>query len=100
MMNHLLIRRSCHRLRTTMNHMTKQRSTPAEDGYELSEDRATTTGTMPTTLRAAARLFPEVKVLTKDSYEFNVAIEVEGVLCNHSTLANGTIDVVFVVDNG
>jgi hypothetical protein len=82
-----------------MDHIAKLHSTPAEDGHELPENRATATGTMPTTLRAAVRLFPEVKVLTNDSYEFNVAIEVEGVLYNRSTLSNDTIDVVLVVDN-
>jgi hypothetical protein len=83
-----------------MDHVAKPHSTPAENGHELSENRATATGTMPTTLRAVVRLFPEVKLLTNDLYEFNVAIEVEGVLHSRSTLANDTIDVVFVVDNG
>jgi hypothetical protein len=80
--------------------MVKPHMTPAEDGHELLEDRAIATETMPTTLRAAVRLFPELKVLTKDSHELNVTIEIEGVLYNRSILANDTIDVVIVVDNG
>jgi hypothetical protein len=83
-----------------MDRMTKYFPTPVEDGYELSQHQAATMGIMPTTLRAAVKMFPEAKVLTEESIEFGVAIEIEGVLHNRSTSANDTVDVVFVIDNG
>jgi hypothetical protein len=55
---------------------------------------------VPTTLRAAVRVFPETKILTKDYEEFNVAVEVEGVLHNRHLLSDMTIDIIFIVDNG
>lgn len=55
---------------------------------------------IPTTLRAAIRIFPQVKLLTRDYEDFDVAVEVEGVLYNRTWLPDTTIDVIFVVDNG
>jgi hypothetical protein len=55
---------------------------------------------LPTTLRTAIRVFPEVKVLTADIQDFSVAIEIEGVLSNRNALSDGTVDVIFLVDNG
>jgi hypothetical protein len=55
---------------------------------------------MPTTLRVAVRVFPEVKILTEDVQELNVAVDIEGVLHNRKPLPDTTIDVIFVVDNG
>jgi hypothetical protein len=83
-----------------MDRMAKRLPTPVEDEQELPEGQAMVVDTMPTTLRAAVRTFPEVKILTGDSHEFSIAVEIEGVLHNSSTLPNATIDVVFVVDNG
>jgi hypothetical protein len=83
-----------------MDRVTKQLPTPMEDGHELPEHQAMAAVTMPTILRAAVRMFPEAKVLTEESCEFDVAIEIEGVTYNCSTSANNAIDVIFVVDNG
>jgi hypothetical protein len=55
---------------------------------------------MPTTLRAAVRLFSEVKILTQDIQEISIAVDIEGVLHNRKLLPDTTIDVIFVVDNG
>jgi hypothetical protein len=55
---------------------------------------------LPTTLRAAIRVFPEVKVFAADIQDFSVAIEIEGVLSNRNALSDGTVDVIFLVDNG
>jgi hypothetical protein len=55
---------------------------------------------LPTTLRAAMRIFPEVKMLTAEVQDFSVAIEIEGVLQNRYALADGTVDMIFLVDNG
>lgn len=55
---------------------------------------------IPTTLRAAVRVFPETKILNEDLQEFTVAVDIEGVLHNQKPLSVTTIDVIFVVDNG
>ncbi|EUC35165.1 hypothetical protein COCCADRAFT_35269 [Bipolaris zeicola 26-R-13] len=55
---------------------------------------------LPTTLRAAIRLFPDAKVLTENVQEVTVAIDIEGTLYNQRSLSETAIDVVFVVDNG
>ena len=56
--------------------------------------------TLPTTLRAAVRLFPEVKVLTEEVQEITIAVDIEGVLHNRRPLADDAIDMIFLVDNG
>jgi hypothetical protein len=38
--------------------------------------------------------------LTAEVQDFSVAIEIEGVLQNRYALADGTVDVIFLVDNG
>jgi hypothetical protein len=55
---------------------------------------------LPTTLRAAIRLFPEEKLVTEEYQELGVAIDIEGVLYNRTPLPDTGIDVIFVVDNG
>jgi hypothetical protein len=55
---------------------------------------------LPTTLRAAIRLFPEEKLVTKEYQELGVAIDIEGVLYNRTPLPDTGIDVIFMVDNG
>ncbi|KAF1831534.1 hypothetical protein BDW02DRAFT_505028 [Decorospora gaudefroyi] len=55
---------------------------------------------MPTTLRVAVKLYPEVKILTEDVQEFSIAVDVQGVLHNRKPLPDSTIDVIFLVDNG
>ncbi|EAT86362.2 hypothetical protein SNOG_06531 [Parastagonospora nodorum SN15] len=91
---------NCTRLRSMMERMATRLPTPVENEPELGEEQSLKPRTMPTTLRAAIRVFPEVKILTKDVQEFSVAIEIEGVLHNRNALSCATIDVVFVVDNG
>ncbi|KAH4175950.1 hypothetical protein HBI29_034530 [Parastagonospora nodorum] len=91
---------NCTRLRSMMERMATRLPTPVENEPELGEEQSLEPRTMPTTLRAAIRVFPEVKILTKDVQEFSVAIEIEGVLHNRNALSCATIDVVFVVDNG
>jgi len=71
---------------------------PAPADHE--DDASSLTPTVPTTLRAAIRVFSEVKVLTEDVEEFTVAIDIEGVLHNRKPLLDTTIDVIFLVDNG
>jgi hypothetical protein len=53
-----------------------------------------------TTLRAAVKTIPEVKVLTEERQEFTVAIELEGVLHNRNPLPDTSLDVIFLIDNG
>jgi hypothetical protein len=56
--------------------------------------------TSPTTLRAAVRILPEVKLLGDSEHqEFGVAIEIEAVLHNRKPLRDSSIDVIFLVDN-
>jgi hypothetical protein len=83
-----------------MQRMARRFPDPAEDEPELPDDQSVEVATMPTTLRAAIRIFSEVKMLKAEMQEFSIAIEVEGVLQNRNALTNGTIDVVFLVDNG
>jgi hypothetical protein len=74
---------------------------PTELDYESSESHfLDKPSTMPTTLRAAVRLFSEVKILTQDIQEITIAVDIEGVLHNRKPLFDATIDVIFVVDNG
>jgi hypothetical protein len=83
-----------------MERMVTRLPTPVENEPELGEEQSLEPRTMPATLRAAIRVFPEFKILTKDVQEFSVAIEIEGVLHNRNALPCATIDVVFVVDTG
>jgi hypothetical protein len=91
---------SCTQLQSIMERMVRRLPSPTDDELELPDDQYIEVATMPTTLRAAIRLFPEVRILTAEVQEFSVAIEVEGVLQNRNALPNETIDVVFLVDNG
>ena len=80
--------------------MAKRLPTPVENEHELPENQAMKAAMIPTTLQAAIRMFPQFKVLTEDQQEISVAIEIEGVLHNRTTLPSMTVDVIFVVDNG
>lgn len=56
---------------------------------------------LPTTLRAAVRVFPEIVQLSQHEHdEFWIAVEVEGILHNRILLPDSTIDVIVVVNNG
>jgi hypothetical protein len=83
-----------------MERMAKRLPTPVHDEQEPREDQSRGLGALPTTLKAAIRVFPEVKILSEDVQEFRIAIEIEGVLHNRNALSCATVDVVFVVDNG
>lgn len=78
------------------------RRLPSPEGHHDTSDghASSQISIIPTTLRAAVRVFPETKILTEDFQEFSVAVDVEGVLHNRRLLPDTTIDVVFVVDNG
>ena len=71
---------------------------PAPVDHE--DDVSSSTPAVPSTLRAAIRVFSEVKVLTEDVEEFTIAIDIEGVLHNRKPLPDTNIDVIFLVDNG
>jgi hypothetical protein len=84
-----------------MQRMVPRFPAPVDCDEEQSTDYATTDPTtMPTTIRAAVRIFPETKLLVGDYQEINVAIEVEGVLHNREALPDTIVDIIFVVDNG
>jgi len=89
---------SCTRLRAIMERMAKRLPTPIENEHDLPE--AVRTETMPTTLRAVIRMFPQVKVLTEGQQDITVAVEIEGVLQNRNALPTATVDVIFIIDNG
>ncbi|KAF3006702.1 hypothetical protein E8E13_009066 [Curvularia kusanoi] len=56
---------------------------------------------LPTTLRAAVRVFSEIVQLSHQEHdEFWVAVEVECILHNRVLLPDSTVDVIVVVDNG
>ncbi|KAH8730817.1 hypothetical protein GQ44DRAFT_420547 [Phaeosphaeriaceae sp. PMI808] len=88
------------RLLAMMERMMHRLPVPVEGDYEPPSDQAKGASTIPTTLRAAIRIFPQVKYLSEDLQEFNAAVEVEGVLHNRDMPPNITLDVIFVVDNG
>lgn len=83
-----------------MERLARRLHTQTEDEHEASGNCALKPNGMPTTLRAAMRIFPEVKVLTGGLREMLVAVEVEGVLHNRTAFPSDTVDVVFIVDNG
>jgi hypothetical protein len=81
--------------------IAKQLPPPTELDHEGSYAHVPgSPSTMPTTLRAAVRVFPEVKILSEDIQEISIAVDIEGVLHNRKPLPDTTIDVIFVVDNG
>jgi hypothetical protein len=74
---------------------------PTELSHDGSDAQvASVPSVMPTTMRAAVRVFPEVKILIEDIQEISIAVDIEGVLHNRKPLPDITIDVIFVVDNG
>lgn len=79
-----------------MGFATQHMPSPADN----EDDVSVSPPTVPTILRAATRLFSDVKVLTKDVEDFTVAIDIEGVLHNRKPLPDTKIDVIFLVDNG
>jgi hypothetical protein len=83
-----------------MERVVRRLSSSREDEPDPLDDQPLEAEPLPTTLRAAIRIFPEVKVLTADIQDFSVAIEIEGVLSNRNALLDGTVDVIFLVDNG
>lgn len=83
-----------------MNHFTKHIPPPTDHDREVPGTCMSDSSlVLPTTLRAAVKLFPEVKLLTEDVQEITVAVDIEGVLHNRRPLADSAIDVVFLVDN-
>jgi hypothetical protein len=89
------------KLSSLMARIAKQLPPPTELDHEGSNAHVPDgPSTMPTTLRAAVRVFSEVKLLTDDVQEINIAVDIEGVLHNRKPLPDTTIDVIFVVDNG
>ncbi|CAO2655627.1 Nn.00g044300.m01.CDS01 [Neocucurbitaria sp. VM-36] len=86
---------------SVMKLITRQLPSPIEDHLDTSDDHSSPrTSIIPTTLRAAVRIFPETKLLADEYQEFSVAVDVEGVLHNRKSLPDTTLDVIFVVDNG
>jgi hypothetical protein len=82
-----------------MERMAERLPSQVGDEHDLPDSQTLEADGMPTTLRAAIRMFPEAKILTKDQQEICVAVEVEGVLHNRSKLESVTVDVIFIVDN-
>jgi hypothetical protein len=84
-----------------MGRIAKRLPSPCDYEYEASDVHVSEkSSTVPTTLRVAVKIFPEVKILTEDAQELSVAVDIEGVLHNRKPLPDTTIDVIFVVDNG
>jgi hypothetical protein len=95
---HLLRSSSGLKLGALMHKMGKHIPPTTDFGLEASEAQVSTSH-LPTTLRAAVRLFPEVKLLTEEYQDIGIAIDIEGVLHNRKPLPDTSIDVIFVVDN-
>ncbi len=92
---------SAAKLTTLMEGMANRMPPPTDFDHDMSEAHVSDSNLLlPTTLRPAIRLFPQVKLLTDEFQEISVAIDIEGVLYNRKPLPNTEIDVIFVVDNG
>jgi hypothetical protein len=88
-------------LHAMMARMAKRLPSPVADEHELPSVGPQGSEVMPTILKAAVRMFPQVKILAEELQEISVAMEIEGVLCgDRGPLPDVTIDVIFVVDNG
>ena len=84
-----------------MGRIAKRLPSPTDFDHETSDAQVSgSSSLLPTTLRAAIRLFPEEKLVTEEYQELGVAIDIEGVLYNRTPLPDTGIDVIFVVDNG
>jgi hypothetical protein len=84
-----------------MERMAKRIPSPMDDEHDSPLDATVEDMTAtPTTLRASVRVLPQVKILTGDSQEICMAVEIEGVLHNSNALPHVTADVIFVIDNG
>ncbi|CAN9086940.1 unnamed protein product [Alternaria alternata] len=84
-----------------MGRIAKRLPSPTDFDHDASDAQVSgSTSLLPTTLRAAIRLFPEEKLVTEEYQELSVAIDIEGVLYNRTPLPDTGIDVIFVVDNG
>ncbi|KAH7396777.1 hypothetical protein DE146DRAFT_50232 [Phaeosphaeria sp. MPI-PUGE-AT-0046c] len=83
-----------------MQRIANRLPTPVEVEHELPEGQQEEGGAIPTTLRAAVRMFPQAKILAEAHQEISVAIEIEGVLYGRRDHSNPTIDLIFIIDNG
>lgn len=92
---------SCKQLASLMERMAKRLPSPVDHDHDQSfTNIVAETTALPTTLRAAVRIFPNTKILSKDYEECSIAVEVEGVLRNRQPLLDTTVDIIFVLDNG
>lgn len=74
---------------------------PVGGGQDSSQDESWhDQSTRPTTVRASVRILTQVRILTEEPQDVDVAVEVEGTLHNRSAAPHTTIDVIFVMDNG
>lgn len=93
--------RNGEKIKSIMDLFTKHMPPPTDYEREVADAYVPDSPlALPTTLRAAIRLFPDAKMLTEDVQEVTVAIDIEGTLHNQRSLSETAIDVVFVVDNG
>jgi hypothetical protein len=89
------------KLTSLMEGMANRMPPQTDFDHDVSEAHVSDSNLLlPTTLRPAIRLFPQVKLLADEFQEISVAIDIEGVLYNRKPLPNTEIDVIFVVDNG
>lgn len=97
----MLGRDSATKLAPIVGQITKHLSSTIQYQHNRKECQlAADSNALPTTLRAAVRILPEVKLLGNSEYqEFEIAIEVEAVLHNRKPLRDSSIDVIFVIDN-
>lgn len=83
-----------------MKLITRRLPSPIAGHDNQYNDRTNKTPSMPTTLRAAVSIFSETKILTENSQEFDIAVDIEGVLHRPMPLPDTTFDIIFVLDNG
>ncbi|KAG9187489.1 hypothetical protein G6011_05360 [Alternaria panax] len=88
------------KLASVMSRIAKRLPSPSDLDDDVEAQMPGSKSLLPTTLRAAIRMFPETKLVTEEFQELSVAIELEGVLYNRKPLPDTSIDVIFVVDNG
>lgn len=86
-----MMARAANRLPAPLEYLQEQ-----NDGAQSSD-----TSTLPSTLKVAVTMLPESKMLSIERYQdMWISVDVQGVIHNQRPLADASINLVFLVDNG
>lgn len=83
-----------------MTRLAKRLPSPADFEDDSSVGPITSKHTpIPTTLRAAVKVFMEKKMITEDIQDIKIAVDIEGMPQNRRPLLDTAVDVIFLIDN-